>query len=107
MRKRCLAIPDAVRNAWTMHPNELVQTACRFRSEIVLQSGEACVNAKRLLEVLAFQPDDRSVLWITADGPDEEPAMEAVCTFFCCEGIIPKKDEENKKSKPGTAREAE
>ena len=65
--------------------------------EISLQSGDACVNAKRLLGVLAFEPECRSILRITADGPDEEQAMEAVCLFFCCEGIISKTDEENKK----------
>lgn len=107
MRKRCLAIPDAVRNAWTMHPNELVQTACRFCAELSLQSGEVTANAKRLLEVLAFEPGGCAHLRVTADGPDEEPAMEAVCTFFDCEGIIPKKDEENKKSKLGFVQEAQ
>lgn len=61
------------------------------------QSGDACVNAKRLLGVLAFEPECRSILRITADGPDEEQAMEAVCLFFCCEGIISKTDEGNKK----------
>ena len=92
MRKQYLEIPDAVRKAWPLHPEALVQTACRFCAEISLQSGDACVNAKRLLGVLAFEPECRSILRITADGPDEEQAMEAVC-----EGIISKTDEENKK----------
>ena len=90
MRKQYLEIPDAVRKAWPLHPEALVQTACRF-------CADACVNAKRLLGVLAFEPECRSILRITADGPDEEQAMEAVCLFFCCEGIISKTDEENKK----------
>lgn len=107
MKEQYLELPDAPRSFWLRHPEALVQTACRFCTELSLQSGEATANAKRLLEVLAFQPDDRSVLWITADGPDEEPALEAVCTFFCCEGIIPKKDEENKKSKLGFVQEVQ
>ena len=49
MRKQYLEIPDAVRKAWPLHPEALVQTACRFCAEISLQSGDACVNAKRLL----------------------------------------------------------
>ncbi len=97
MRKQYLKISDTVRKAWPLHPEALVQTACRFCAEISLQSGDACVNAKRLLGVLAFEPECRSILRITADGPDEEQAMEAVCLFFCCEGIISKTDEENKK----------
>ena len=55
------------------------------------------MNAKRLLGVLAFEPECRSILRITADGPDEEQTMEAVCLFFCCEGIISKTDEGNHK----------
>ena len=55
------------------------------------------MNAKRLLGVLAFEPQCRSLLRFTADGPDEAQTMEAVCLFFCCEGIISKTDEGNKK----------
>lgn len=97
MKKQYLEIPDTVRKAWPLHPKALVQTACRFCAEISLQSGDACVNAKSPLGVLAFEPEYRSILRITTNGPDEEQAMEAVCSFFCCEGIISKTDEKNKK----------
>ena len=107
MKEQYLELPDAPRSFWLRHPEALVQTACRFCTELSLQSGEATANAKRLLEVLAFEPEGRALLRVTADGPDEEPAMEAVCTFFDCEEIIPKKDEENKKSKPGFVQEAQ
>ena len=107
MKEQYLELPDAPRSFWLRHPEALVQTACRFCAELSLQSGEVTANAKRLLEVLAFEPGGCAHLRVTADGPDEEPAMEAVCTFFDCEGIIPKKDEENKKSKPGFVQEAQ
>ena len=87
MKKQHLEIPDAVRKAWPLHPEVLVQIACRFCSKISLQSGDVCVNAKSLL----------SVLLITADGKDEDQALEAVCAFFLHEGIISKTDAERKK----------
>lgn len=98
MKKQYLEIPDAVRKAWPLHPEALVQTACRFCAEVSLQSGDACVNAKSLLGVLAYEPECRSILMITADGKDEDQALEAVCAFFLHDGIISKTDAENKKS---------
>ena len=59
--------------------------------------GDLSAKRGRLLGVLAIEPECRSILRITADGPDEEQTMEAVCLFFCCEGIISKTDEGNKK----------
>ena len=56
MKKQYLEIPDSVRKAWSLHPETLVQTTCRFCSEVSLQSGETSVNAKSLLGVLAFEP---------------------------------------------------
>ena len=97
MKKQYLKIPDAVRKAWPQHPEALVQTACRFCAEISLQSGDTCVNAKSLLGVLAFEPECRSILLVTADGKDEDQALEAICEFFFRVGIISKMDEENKK----------
>ena len=97
MRKQYLEIPDTVRKAWPLHPEALVQTACRFCAEVSLQSGETSVNAKSLLSVLAFEPECRSILRITADGKDEDQALEAICAFFFHEGIISETGEENKK----------
>ena len=97
MKKQHLEIPDAVRKAWPLHPEVLVQIACRFCSKISLQSGDVCVNAKSLLGVIAFEPECRSILLITADGKDEDQALVAVCAFFLHEGIISKTDAERKK----------
>ena len=39
MRKQYLKISDTVRKAWPLHPEALVQTACRFCAEISLKAG--------------------------------------------------------------------
>lgn len=90
MKTQYLHIPDAAKTGWPVHPEMLVKTACQFRAEISLQSGDTYVNAKSLLGVLAFAPECGETLLVTADGHDEESALKAVCDCFCLSGIVSK-----------------
>ncbi|MGN0994736.1 MAG: HPr family phosphocarrier protein, partial [Butyricicoccus sp.] len=60
----------------------LVRTACGFQCTIMIQSGEFQVNAKSLLGMIALQMKPGMKLCITAEGPDEEQALSAICAWF-------------------------
>ena len=64
-----------VSNVEKEHENpiaELVQVACQFNSEIILESEEKRINAK-------------SIINIVADGSDEEAAISAMEKFLVCQ----------------------
>lgn len=96
MRKQYLEIPDAVRKAWPLHPEALVQTACRFCAEISLQSGDACVNAKRLL---ACWPLNRNAALFCGSRPTvrmkNRQGKPSVC-FSAVRGLYQKRTKETR-----------
>ena len=56
-----------------------IQKANEFKSSIWVEKEERRVNAKSLLGFLSMAPAAGEVLTITADGPDEDEALEALC----------------------------
>ena len=56
----------------------LIQKASAFRSTIWLSRGNRRANAKSLLGVMSLGIEDAAELEITADGEDEEEALEAI-----------------------------
>ena len=64
---------------------ELVQLACRFDSEIILESGTRRINAKSIMGIMAFNPSEGMSIDILADGSDEEEAVLAIEKFLVCE----------------------
>ena len=64
---------------------ELVQVACKFDSEIILESENRRINAKSIMGIMAFNPTVGMNLDIVATGEDEKDALDAIERFLVCE----------------------
>lgn len=56
-----------------------IQKANEFRSTIMVEKEERKVNAKSLLGVLSLGITKGSVITVSAEGNDEEEAVNALC----------------------------
>ena len=77
-----------VSNVSEEHSNpiaELVQVACRYDSEIILESNNRRINAKSIMGIMAFNPSKGMTVDIEATGSDEEEALMAMEKFLVCE----------------------
>lgn len=77
-----------VSNVSKSHANpiaELVQLACRFDSEIILESDNRRINAKSIMGIMAFNPTEGMSIDIVTAGSDEEEAVAAIEKFLICE----------------------
>ena len=77
-----------VSNVTKGHDNpiaELVQVACRFDSEIILESDNRRINAKSIMGIMAFNPSEGMSVSIVAEGSDEEEAILEIEKFLVCE----------------------
>lgn len=63
---------------------ELVQVACQFDSNIVLENNNRKINAKSIMGIMAFNPTSGMTVNIVADGSDEEEAIVAMEKFLVC-----------------------
>ena len=63
---------------------ELVQVACQFDSEIILESEDKRINAKSIMGIMAFNPSKGMSVNIVADGKDEKEAIQAMEQFLVC-----------------------
>ena len=61
---------------------ELVRLAGRFRSDVKLTKDDMTVDAKSIMGVMMLAAECGSEVIITAEGPDEIEAMEAVVEFL-------------------------
>ena len=59
-----------------------IQKANEFRSTIMVTKDDRKVNAKSLLGVLSLGITKGSTILISAEGPDEEEAVNALCTLI-------------------------
>lgn len=76
-----------VSNVEGKHANpiaELVQVACQFDSEIILESEQKRINAKSIMGIMAFNPSKGMTVNIVADGKDEKEAVRAMEQFLVC-----------------------
>ena len=64
---------------------ELVQVACKFDSEITLESDNRKTNAKSIMGILAFTHLDGMSDDIVPKGDDEQEALVAIENFLVCE----------------------
>ena len=55
-----------------------IQKANSFKSQLTVSQGDNSVNAKSLLGFLSLEPPQGSQVTLTADGPDEEEALQAL-----------------------------
>ena len=63
---------------------ELVQVACQFDSNIVLENDNRKINAKSIMGIMAFNPTRGMTVNIVADGSDEQEALVAMEKFLAC-----------------------
>ena len=64
---------------------ELVQVACQFDSNIVLENDNRKINAKSIMGIMAFNPSDGMTVDIVTKGDDEMEALDAIEKFLVCE----------------------
>lgn len=60
----------------------LVQEASKYESSIYMQSGARKVNAKSIMGMMTLGLDIGEELEVTADGEDEEAAIEGIERFL-------------------------
>lgn len=58
-----------------------IQKANSFKSSVWVEKGDCRVNAKSLLGVLSLGIVKDTVITIIADGPDENAAIDGLCTL--------------------------
>ena len=83
MSNKEVVVSDASRE----HENpiaELVQVACQFDSNIVLENDNRKINAKSIMGIMAFNPTRGMTVNIVADGSDEQEALVAMEKFLVC-----------------------
>lgn len=76
-----------VSNVADQHDNpiaELVQMACKYDSEIILESDNRRINAKSIMGIMAFNPSEGMTVNIVTSGQDEEEALKAIEKFLVC-----------------------
>lgn len=76
-----------VSNVAKEHDNpiaELVQVACRYDSNIMLESDNRRINAKSIMGIMAFNPSEGMSVDIVTDGADEQEALVAIENFLVC-----------------------
>jgi len=61
---------------------QLVETASRFRSSILLEKDGEKINGKSIMGILTLAATYNTALRIIADGADEREALEAVSLLF-------------------------
>ena len=74
-----------VRNRAGIHarPAALIaQTANKFASEILIERGDAVINAKSIMGVITMAAGYNTTLTLRATGSDEEAAVDAISALF-------------------------
>ena len=75
-----------VSNVSEEHNNPIAElVACRFDSEIILESDNRRINAKSIMGIMAFNPSKGMTVNIEANGEDEQEALVAMEKFLVCE----------------------
>ena len=83
MRNKEIEITD-VNRVYENPIAELVQVACQFDSNIVLENDNRKINAKSIMGIMAFNPTLGMTVNIVADGTDEKEALVAMEKFLVC-----------------------
>lgn len=60
----------------------IVQTASQYEAKIFLEKETQQINAKSIMGIITLGASYQTPLTITADGPDEEDAVEAMAKLF-------------------------
>ena len=81
MKKKSISI-SLEDDQMARHIALLVQKASKYESAIYIQSGEKKVNAKSIMGMMTLGLDISEELEISADGADEESAIEGITGFL-------------------------
>lgn len=60
----------------------LVQEASKYDSKIYIQADEKKVNAKSIMGMMSLGLDNGETLCVSADGEDEEAALDGIEKFL-------------------------
>ncbi len=60
-----------------------VQLASKFKSQILVQTGNKTVNAKSIMGVMTLDFTQGSQMDVSAEGADEQDAIEGITAFLC------------------------
>jgi len=61
---------------------QLVQTANRFQSEVLVEREDQSVNGKSIMGVLMLAAAKGSEIQVVCEGPDAEPALTALARLI-------------------------
>ena len=61
---------------------EIVKTASKFQSDIVIVREDLEVNGKSIMGVMMLAAECGSTLALRAEGPDAEQALDAIATVI-------------------------
>ena len=61
---------------------QLVQTANRYQSEVLVERDGQSVNGKSIMGVLMLAAAKGSEILVTCEGPDAEPALQALARLI-------------------------
>lgn len=64
----------------------LVQEASKYESTIYIQSGDKRVNAKSIMGMMSLGLGNGETLNVSADGSDEDAAIEGIEAFLSGKG---------------------
>ncbi|HEX2311300.1 MAG TPA: HPr family phosphocarrier protein [Vicinamibacterales bacterium] len=73
-----------ITNALGMHARaaaRFVHAATAFRSQVRVVRGNRVTDGKSIMGILLLAASRGTALIITADGPDEHEALEALCSL--------------------------
>jgi len=80
-----------VSNVSKEHDNpiaELVQVACRYDSEIILESNNRRINAKSIMGLMTLGLRAGESVTVHADGSDEEDAVAKIEAYLTGRAVI-------------------
>jgi phosphotransferase system HPr (HPr) family protein len=60
----------------------LVQVACRYRAQILIEQGTKIINAKSMMGVLSLGVGTNDQVLLSANGADEKDAMQAISALL-------------------------
>ena len=80
-----------VSNVSKEHDNpiaELVQVACRYDSEIILESNNRRINAKSIMGLMTLGLRAGESVTVHADGEDEAEAVDKIEAYLTGKAVI-------------------
>lgn len=80
-----ISAPVTIVNKLGLHARaatKLVNCASEWASEIHLRKGQRVVNAKSIMGVLTLAASKGTELVVEANGPDQDPALEALLVLI-------------------------